>query len=74
MVGARKLTPATPTEEWRRKVVDLEDDDDAALVDVEDALDAEKSRGAGTWRPARKAAMTSQKLRPFHQAWRPTLL
>jgi hypothetical protein len=55
-------------------VADLEEEDDAALVDAEDALGIEKSHGAGTWRPARRAAMTSQKLQPFHQAWRPALL
>jgi hypothetical protein len=63
-----------PAEEWRREVVDLEDNDDAALVGAKDPLGAEKSRGAGTWRPVRRAAVTSQKLRPFHQAWQPALL
>jgi hypothetical protein len=57
------------TEEGRREVTDLEDEDDAALFSAEDALSAEKSRGAGTWRPVWRAAVTSQKLRPFHQAW-----
>jgi hypothetical protein len=61
-------------EEGRHEVADLEDDVDAALVGAEDALGALKSRGAGTGRPGRRAAVTSQKLRPFHQAWRPVLL
>jgi hypothetical protein len=56
-------------EEGRREVADLEDEDDAALFGAEDALSAEKSRGAGTWRPAWRVAVTSQKLRSFHQAW-----
>jgi hypothetical protein len=42
---AWKLTLA---EERRREVADLEDNDDATRVGVEDALGAEKSRGAGT--------------------------
>jgi hypothetical protein len=53
---ARKLTPA---EEGWRKVADLEDIYDAALVGAEDALDTEKSRGASTCRPVRRVAVTS---------------
>jgi hypothetical protein len=62
------------TEEGRHKVADLEDDVDATLVGAEDALGVVKSRGAGTGRPRRRAVVTSQKLRLFHQAWRPVLL
>jgi hypothetical protein len=57
-----------PSEEGRREVADLEDDIDAALVGAEDALGAIKSCGTGTGRPARRVAVTSQKLQPFHQA------
>jgi hypothetical protein len=47
--GVWKLTPA---EEVRREFADLEDDAEEALgtVDAEEALGAEKSRGASTWR------------------------
>jgi hypothetical protein len=56
--GVQKLTLA---EEARHEVADLEDDDNAALVVVgaEEALGSAKSRGAGTWRPTRRAAVTS---------------
>jgi hypothetical protein len=59
----RKLTPA---EEARREVANLEDDAEEALgtVDAEEALGAEKSRGASTWRPVRRATMTSQAVPP----------
>jgi hypothetical protein len=59
VAGARKLTPTTAAEEGRHEVVDLEDDHDVALVGAKDTLGAEKSRGAGTWRPARRAVVTS---------------
>jgi hypothetical protein len=74
LTSAARALKLTPAEEGRREVINLEDDVDTVLVSAEDALGAMKSRGAGTGRPARMAAVTSEKLRPFHQAWQPALL